>query len=186
MTFGTNNSDRAGRMLGDLGLTLAMPAEILEARAIAASTVGPNVATPMALQAIQDQTLCSTFIYRGAQADITGVICIIPLSAAAQTTLDAGEFDGLTPPLDLAARPGEPVIAVYGWGMAGTTFRGRAIAMAGVLCIHREIFSTVPLFSRAATRGGERTLMGRMGGQPVPGPGGLVVCPAWTQQRKAA
>ena len=186
MTFGTNSSERANGVLGRLGLTLATPTEIVEARAIAARTVGPQVATTSALQAIQDRTACSTFVYRGTETEISGVICIIPLGRAAQPILAAGDFDGRTPPLGMAARPGEPVVAVYGWGMAGTTFRGRAVAMAGVLSIHREIFDSVPMFSRAATRGGERTLLGRMDGRPVPGPGGLVVCPAWNIQRKAA
>lgn len=179
-------SHTARDTLADLGLTLATPGEIIEGRAIAARTVGPAIATTGTLQAVQDRTACSSFAYRGSDGRLAGVICIIPLTRAAAPSLAAGRFDGINPPLAQAARPGERVIAVYGWGMAGVTWRGRAVVMAGAIAIHREIFHTLPLYGRAATPGGERTLLRRMGAQAVPGPGGLVVCPAWTAQRKVA
>ena len=82
--------------------------------------------------------------------------------------------------------PGEAVVAIYGWGMAGTTLRGRATVMAGAVKLHRELFPTIPLYGRAATPGGERTLLKRIGAQPVPGPGGLVVADAWARVGRAA
>lgn len=172
--------------LSGLGLTLATPGEIAEGHAIAARTVSPAIASVATLQAVQDRTQGSSFAYRDPDGHLAGVLCIIPLTRAAAPALAAGRFDGITPPLTQAARPGERVIAVYGWGMAGVSWRGRAVVMAAAVAIHREIFDTVPLYGRAATPGGERTLLGRMGARPVPGPGGLVVCPAWTVHRRAA
>ena len=58
--------------------------------------------------------------------------------------------------------------------------------MAGAVKLHREIFPTLPLYGRAATPGGERTLLRRIGAQPVPGPGGLVVAQHWAQTKQAA
>lgn len=172
--------------LSSLGLTLATPEEIVEGHAIAARTVSPAIASVATLQAIQDRTRSSSFAYRGPDGRLAGVLCVIPLTRAAAPDLAAGRFDGITPPLSQTARPGERVIAVYGWGMAGVSWRGRAVVMAGAVAIHREIFDTVPLYGRAATPGGERALLRRLGARPVPGPGGLVVCPAWTAHRRAA
>ena len=172
--------------LARLGLKLATPDEIVQGRDIAARTVCPAVATVETLQAVQDRTGCSAFSYRDADGRLAGVLCIIPLNQAAAPTLAAGVFDGVAPPMSMVARPADRVIAVYGWGMAGVTWRGRAVVMAGALAIHREIYDTVPLYGRAATPGGERTLLRRMGARAVPGPGGLVVCPTWTPHRKVA
>lgn len=172
--------------LARLGLTPATHDEIIEGRDIAVRTVGPAVATVETLQAVQDRSRCSAFSYRDADGRLAGVLCIIPLNPAAAPALAAGVFDGVAPPMRMVARPTDRVIAVYGWGMAGVTWRGRAVVMAGALAIHREIYATVPLYGRAATPGGERTLLRRMGARAVPGPGGLVVCPTWTPERKAA
>jgi hypothetical protein len=186
MTNAADYTRRPREHLARLGLTLATRDEIVQGRDIASRTVGPTVATVETLQAVQDRTRCAAFAYHGVDGALAGVLCIIPLTRAAAPFLAAGVLDGISPPLEIAARPHDPVIAVYGWGMAGVTWRGRAVVMAAALAIHREIYDTVPLYGRAATPGGERTLLGRLGARPAPGPGGLVVCPAWTAQRKAA
>ncbi|CAN5492482.1 hypothetical protein BH10PSE5_BH10PSE5_00180 [soil metagenome] len=172
--------------LARLGFTLATPSEIEAGRDIAARTVGPAVATAETLQGVQDRTACSSFAYRGADGGLAGVLCVIPLTPAAAPVLKAGMFDGIEPPPSMVARPCDRVIALYGWGIAGVTWRGRAEVIAAALAIHSEIYDTVNLYGRAATPGGERTLLRRMGARAVPGPGGLVVCPPWTIQRKVA
>ncbi|WP_312166689.1 hypothetical protein [Phenylobacterium sp.] len=179
-------AERCHRGLGELGLTLATHDEIIEGRALAARTVSPNIATVETLARLQDLTRSSSFTFRGVDGRLAGVMAIIPLTAAALPDLAAGIFDGVNPPQDQAARPGETVVAIYGWGMAGTTLRGRATVMAGAVRLHRELFPTIPLYGRAATPGGERTLLKRIGAHPVPGPGGLVVADAWAGARKAA
>lgn len=178
--------ERCHRGLGELGLSPATHDEIVEGRALAARTVSPNIATVETLAQLQDLTQASSFTFRGADGRLAGVMAIIPLTAAAQPGLAAGVFDGVNPPQDHAARPGETVVAIYGWGMAGTTLRGRATVMAGAVKLHRELFPTIPLYGRAATPGGERTLLKRIGAQPVPGPGGLVVADAWARVGRAA
>ena len=178
--------ERCHRGLGELGLSPATHDEIVEGRALAARTVSPNIATVETLAQLQDLTQASSFTFRGANGRLAGVMAIIPLTAAAQPGLAAGVFDGVNPPQDHAARPGETVVAIYGWGMAGTTLRGRATVMAGAVKLHRELFPTIPRAGRAATPGGERTLLKRIGAQPVPGPGGLVVADAWARVGRAA
>ena len=186
MTIIHDFAKRCRRGLGELGMTLATNDEIVQGRALAAQTVSPDIATVETLSRIQDLTGASCFTSRTPDGSIAGVIAIIPLRAAARSQLAAGVFDGVTPPEMLVARPGEPVIAIYGWGMAGATWRGRATVMAASVKLHREIFPTLPLYGRAATPGGERTLLRRIGAQPLPGPGGLVVAQPWARTRQAA
>lgn len=178
--------ERCRQGLGDLHMNLANPDEIIEGRALAARTVSPNIATVETLVDIQQLTRSSSFTFRGVNGELAGVLAVIPLRAAAAADLAAGEFDGVNPPRAQVARPGEAVIAIYGWGMAGCTLRGRATVMAGAVKLHRELFPTIPLYGRAATPGGERTLLKRIGARPVPGPGGLVVAEPWARIGKAA
>jgi hypothetical protein len=186
MTVIREFAERCRQGLGELGMTLASSAEIVEGHALATRTVSPNIATVETLARIQELTAASCFTARAPNGSIAGVIAVIPLTPAAGSSLAAGIFDGVNPPVEMAARPGDPVIAIYGWGMAGATWRGRATVMAGAVKLHREIFPTIPLYGRAATPGGERTLLRRIGAQAVPGPGGLVVAPAWAPARKVA
>jgi hypothetical protein len=186
MTVIRDFAERCRRGLGELGMTLASDDEIIAGRALAARTVSPHIATAETLARIQELTAASCYTARAPDGSIAGVIAVIPLTPAAGPSLAAGVFDGVTPPKHMAARPGEPVIAIYGWGMAGATWRGRATVMAGAVKLHREIFPTIPLYGRAATPGGERTLLRRIGARAVPGPGGLVVAPPWTPVREVA
>jgi hypothetical protein len=179
-------AERCHRGLEELGLMLATRPEIDEGRALAARTVGPYIATAETLARVQDHTGSSSFVYRGPRGELAGVLAVIPLLPAAAPSLVAGVFDGIEPPVDLIACPGEPVIAIYGWGMAGATWRGRATVMAAAVALHNGLFPELPLYGRAATPGGERTLLKRLAAVPVPGPGGLVLAPPLGAARRAA
>lgn len=186
MTVIRNFAERTVRGLAELGMTLADETQIIAGRDLAARTVGPHIASVETLCLVQAWTGCSSFALTSADGELAGVIAVFPLKPAARATLAAGVLNGIQPDLELVARPGEPVEAWYGWGMAGATWRGRAAVMAGAIRLHREIHPDLPLYGRAATPGGERTLLKRIGAHPVPGPGGLVMAPAWRRQRKAA
>lgn len=179
-------AERCHRGLAELGLTLATPAEIIEGRALAARTVGPNIATTETLTRVQRQTGSSSFVCRGPRGELAGVLAVIPLLPVAGPGLTSGVFDGVEPPGDFVARPGDPVIAIYGWGMAGATWRGRASVMAAAVALHNDLFPELPLYGRAATPGGERTLLKRLAAAPVPGPGGLVLAQPVDATRRAA
>lgn len=186
MTVIRDFAERTVRGLSELGMSLADEDQIIAGRALAVRTVSPHIASVETLCRLQAWTGCSSFALTGPDRELAGVIAIFPLNPSARTTLAAGELNGIHPRLDLVARPGDPVIAWYGWGMAGATWRGRATVMAAAVGLHRDIHPDLPLYGRAATPGGERTLLKRIGASPVPGPGGLVMAPAWRRQRKAA
>ncbi len=169
-----------------LGLSFASPGDIVEGHALAIRTVGARIATIETLVRMQAHTACASYVLRATDGTLDGALSIIPLTVAAAPDLAIGEFDGLEPPLVQAARPGEPVIALYGWGMAAVSWRGRATILNAAYRLHREVHPQIPLYGRAATPGGERSLLKRIGAHPVPGKGGLVVAPAWADQRKAA
>lgn len=178
--------DRCREGLARLSLGLASHDEVVEGRALAARTVSPDIATSDTLWRVQGQTGASSFTFRDPDGRLAGVLAVIPLKPSATPDLAAGVFDGVNPPQELIARPGEPVVALYGWGMAGATWRGRGVVMAAAVALHRRIFPELPLYGRAATPGGERTLLKRIGAAPVPGPGGLVLAPPWNLMREAA
>lgn len=170
----------------ELGLCLAGNAQIEIGREMAARHIGRTIACAEILTAVQARTGCAIFTVPGADGGVSGALSIIPLTAAAWPALRVGEFDGLTPPLEMVARPCDPVVALYGWGMAGDTWRARGVILAAALRLQREIYAEVPIYGRAATAGGERVLMKRLGAQPAPGRGGLVLAPAFTARREAA
>ena len=169
-----------------LGLSFASLQDIVEGHALAVRTVGPRIATIETLFSMQAHTGCASYVLRAADGTLDGALSIIPLTAAAGPSLAIGEFDGVEPPPAHAARPGQPVIALYGWGMAALSWRGRATILNAAYRLHREIHPRLPLYGRAATPGGERSLLKRIGAHPVPGKGGLVVALAWAGQRRAA
>lgn len=186
MTLAPDFAVKTREGLAALGLRLANDAEIAIGRDLATRTVGPGVATVETLIRVQRRTEASSFICDAPDGSLAGVLALIPLTCAAGPDLAAGVFDGIEPADNLIARPADPIIAIYGWGMAGITWRGRATIMAAALKVCREIHPTLPLYGRAATPGGERTLLKRIGAAPVPGPGGLVMAPAWAPVRKVA
>jgi hypothetical protein len=180
--FATYTRDR----FAALGLLAAGPDEIAWGRDLAVRTVTPRVASVETLCAMQAHTQCACYVLRDRDGRLDGALSIIPLTLTASPHLAAGELDGVTPSLGLAAAPGQPVIALYGWGMAAVSWRGRAIILNAAFRLHREIHPHLPLYGRAATPGGERSLLKRIGARPVPGRGGLVLAPAWAAHSKAA
>lgn len=170
----------------ELGLSLADRQDIEQGREMAARQIGRPIAEPDTLAAVQARTGCAIFTVRDAGRRVTGALSIIPLTAQAWPALLRGELDGVTPPLGMVARPQDPVVALYGWGMAGDTWRARGTILAAALRLQRDVYAEVPIYGRAATAGGERVLLKRLGAEPVSGSGGLVLAPAFAAQRKAA
>jgi hypothetical protein len=171
--------------LAELGLVLAQDEDIAEARRMAARLIAPGIAAAATLQAVQARTGCSVFVRRG-EGGIEAAISVVPLTPLALPGLLAGVFDGVTPPMNAVAAEGQPVAALYGWGMAGETLRGRAAILAAALRLQQDVYREVPVYGRAATAGGERVLLKRLAAAPVGGPGGLVLAPAFARQRQAA
>lgn len=170
----------------ELGLHLASDTEIEIGREMAAGHIGRAIASAEMLAAVQARTGCAIFTVPGIDGGVAGALSVIPLTAAAWPVLRVGEFDGLTPPLEIVARPQDSVVALYGWGMAGATWRAKAVILAAALRLQCRVYAEVPIYGRAATAGGERVLMKRLGAGPVPGQGGLVLAPAFAARREAA
>lgn len=170
----------ACRALAPLGLRLATPQDIAEGHAMAVALLGPGVASVETLERVQALTGCAAFAMRSHEGALIGALSVIPLGAGARASLAAGRFDGLEPPDAMVARPGEPAIAFYGWGMAGLTARARAAVVAGAMRLQREVYAPLPFYARAASSEGEKVLHDRMGARPLPGSDGLVFAPPWS------
>lgn len=181
----THHVDRTLAALGRLGFFLATDAEIAIGREAAARLVGPDIASVATLTRVQRRTGCAGFVVRGLDG-VSAAVCAIPLTFAALPDLTLGRFDALHPPDLQIARPDDEVAALYIWGAAGLTWRGRMQAVAAAQTLAREVHPTAPCYARAATSQGERILQDRLGARPIGGDGGLVMATPYQAQRRAA
>ena len=165
------------------GFTLATDDEIETGRAAAAALVGEAIASAETMRRVQARTGCACFVLRR-DGGMVAALSALPLTSAALPGLAGGEFDALSPQDKLLARPDDEVAALYIWGGAGMTWRGRIQAVAAAIALREEVYPTLPLYARAATSEGERVLQTRLGARPAPG--GLVVAPPLLPQSKAA
>jgi hypothetical protein len=181
MPFASTHLERTLHAMQALGFRFGSPAEIEAAHADASRLVRGDVASAEVMIRVQARSRCAVFL---AGAPPVAAVSVIPLTARALPELAAGRFDGLAPPQDLIARPGEAPAAFYVWGAAGFTWRGRRLALAASLAFQREVHPHLPLFARAATADGERVLQRRMGARPSAG--GLVCAPPRLAPLRAA
>lgn len=165
-----------------LGLRLATTEDIAEGHEAAARLVGPDITSKATLERVQARAECAIFAMRTRDGQFVGALSVIPLNVAAGAILAAGDFDGLEPPDHMIARPNEPAVAFYGWGLAGLTARARAAVILGAVKMQRDVYADLPFYARAATSEGERILHQRLGARSLPGPGGLVSAPPWLAQ----
>ena len=153
-------------------------------RAAAAALVGETIASVETLARVQARSGCSVFVATDGDGALVAAVSALPLTSPALASLAGGRFDGVDPPNDLIARPRDPVAALYIWGAAGLTWRGRTLALAGSVALQRDIYPDLPCYARAATDEGERALAQRMGARPTAG--GLSVASPWIHRPKAA
>jgi hypothetical protein len=181
----THHVDQTMAVLQRFGFSMATAAEIEAGRAAAARLVGPDIATADTLRRVQVRTGCACFVARMGEG-FCAAISAIPLTAAALPDLARGRFDALDPPDAQVARPRDPPAALYIWGAAGLTWRGRMLAVAAAQALAREVHPTLPCYARAATSEGEHILQDRLGARPVPGGAGLVMAAPYQPRRQVA
>ncbi len=184
MNTPSNHVARTCASLGRLGFHLASPDEIARGRAAAARLVGANIASVETLLRIQSRTACCAFVATDPEGRLIAAVSGLPLNHAALAPLESGRFDGVSPPQALVARPQDMVAALYLWGAAGLTWRGRTLALAASVALQREVYPNLPCYARGATNDGERALAQRMGARPAAG--GLVVAPPQIPRTEAA
>jgi hypothetical protein len=170
------------RTLAGLGFQLATPRDIVAGRAAAAALVGGEIASAEVMLRVQARSRCAVFSARAADGALVAAVSALPLTCLGAGPV--GRLDGIRPDPRLIARPTEQPCAVYLWGAAGFTWRGRRLALAACLAIQREACPHLPLYARAATDDGDRALRQTLGASPLAH--GLLAAPAWTDHRKAA
>jgi hypothetical protein len=153
--------------LGPLGAVDAGPADLAEMRALAARLIGPDIASEETLAAIFARTGYGFYVVREEGA-IAAVLALIMLNDAGLSAMQRGSFDTLSPHPIHACGPFEAPVAVYGWGVAGSS-RETAHAIAEACRTARAAAPELPFFARAATDAGRRLLMEKMAFRPYPG-----------------
>jgi hypothetical protein len=161
------NPDEATRLLQGFGLEPKRGAARLDARALAVTRIGPDIAPAQMAQSLNEKTGGCIF-YQRSVTRIIGLLGFIPLRPEGLVALEADDFDGVDPPLQFVAAPGDLLAAVYGWVFVGSTPRAAATVISGMIAI-RESLPLIPFYGRCATEEGRRVVTGRMGYVPVPG-----------------
>lgn len=145
------------RVASAFGLKTLDDAGVSDARALAHSLLGDQVAPGTAFVAVQRRFAAAVmgFVEDGV---ITGVLSAFPLNAAGLDCMERGAFDAFNLDLALVASPGERPSAYYGWGFAARTKEaGRAVVKASVE-IQRQLYWATPCFARAVSADGVRAL----------------------------
>ena len=139
------------RFLQQLGLDPAGSCEMLEARALAADLISPDIATAATFVSIQQHTGGAALHLFREDGQITGVLGFAPLSQKGFRALIAETFDAVDPPPEHLAGAGDYPAACYGWGIAGSSPAARKALVAATIALYAEIFPDIPWFSRGAT-----------------------------------
>lgn len=145
------------RVARGFGLKALDDASISDARALAHSLLGDQVAPAVAFVAVQQRFPAAVmgFVEDGV---ITGVLSAFPLNATGLERIERGAFDAFNLDLALVTSPGEHPSAYYGWGFAARTKEaGRAVVKASVE-IQRQLYWATPCFARAVSADGVRAL----------------------------
>ena len=178
------NPQAISSQLARVALAPFTAADLHAAGELARGALQGELAGGEAFRAVQAISGCAAYAFHE-DGRLTGALAIIPLRMAALPSLRDDSFDSLDPDLGLVARPGEPLAAVYAWGIVGGTRRARAAVLAGLARLQREL--GVPFFCRAATDDGQRVILGRLGYRPQPGSAsGLFVFEPTPDMRRAA
>jgi hypothetical protein len=182
LNISSSHIERTIQAMAGLGFQLATPRDIVAGRAAAAALVGDDIASAATMLRVQARSRCAVFIARAQDGAPIAAVSAIPLTCVGADMIL--RLDGLRPDPGLIARPADQPQAVYLWGAAGFTWRGRRLALAASLAIQRQAYPHLPLYARAATDDGDRALRQTMGASLLAG--GLLAAPAWTTHRKAA
>jgi len=155
--------------------------QMAEGRDIAASLIDPNIAPASAYaEAAVWSGMCALVFTE--EDKVTGMVAILFLSRAGLAAVAEQTFNARAPDRVHLAKAGEPVYGGYAWGIAATTKTGARLCVGFADAVRRELFSKVPVFSRAATGDGMRVLT-NLGYRPVPwGEAGVI----WVDPRGEA
>ncbi|MCG8443439.1 MAG: hypothetical protein MI723_16670 [Caulobacterales bacterium] len=155
-----------GAILHQAGLMRPRGDELPQLHRLAARLFGDGIAILNEVNKIDAHTGNSVWVYRENGA-VTGINSMLPLSPWGHELLLIGNLDPQSAALDCLTAPGETCAAIYCWGYGGTTPRARAAVVRASMRLREGLFAPVPVYARAATPDGRRT-MERMGYVDVP------------------
>lgn len=139
------------------GVEVLSDSDIVFAREVGAKMIGPNLADSATLIECQRIAGAVVFGYRESD-DLTGMMALLPLGAAALSQLENATFDACDLDLDLIARPGEKPACYYAWGIAATSKNAARALIQASAALHTQLFWSIPSFTRAATDDGLRVM----------------------------
>jgi hypothetical protein len=144
------------KQFANFNLRVASEADIPAALRLAESLTGQSMASAEAIAAVHALTGITVFV--DGIEELDGVMMLCPLSTAGEAALRDGSFDLSTLPRSFIAAKGEPCSALYCGVYAGRTRDARRNVMQCAAIARVEIFASVPVFARAATADGARSM----------------------------
>lgn len=155
------------RTAEEYGLSPPTRIQLEQGRSIAASLIGPGIASVSSFDVATRWSGLSAFVYVE-NGSVTGMVGMLLLSQSGLIAVQQGIFNAIEPETKHLARKSDNVFGSYGWGVTATSKAGARAALAGGNAIYGSHLSTVPCFARAVTDDGVRVLSNSLGYQAVP------------------
>ena len=190
----THEPSKNSRVLAAFEFEAARADDIDEAHALVERLIGPPIASPAVIRAVQAHSHASMFVRRE-DGRIVAALAELPLVAAGLEALLEGRLNGLDPDLSHIARPGDLLAAHYCWALAADSIRASAIGIKALLASRTEVYGALPFFARTAptadgqtdpTSDGARVAFRRFGCSPYPGQPTLLYAPVACQSGRSA
>jgi hypothetical protein len=156
------------RQMAEFEVFAARHEEIVEAQALAARLIGPDIAPPEILRRVHESTGIGVFVAREDSA-VIGVLAFVPLTAEGLAAVRSDAFNGLDPADGHIAMRGSDLVGLYAWGVATAYPRAARRLAAAYDAMVKLAIPQLPVFARPATLLGERLLIRRMNFKPYPG-----------------
>ncbi|HEY3814592.1 MAG TPA: hypothetical protein VGL66_15330 [Caulobacteraceae bacterium] len=169
------NRATAFQAIAACGLRPAPASRLGEARALAEARIGAGVAPLAALHRLRRLAPASILIFEE-RSGLTGVLGVLPLTAAGARALLAGALDLSAPRRDDIAPGFETADALYAMGIASATRDAARAVVSGVVRL-RQAHAAIPFYARPVTGDGRRVLIERLRCVPMES-GPLMVSPA--------
>ena len=160
-------ADTAARFVQASSLRLADPSQLVAAHALAASRIGPGIASQQDLARVQRLTRAAVLVHLS-DGRVDGVLGLLRLSPTGHIALLAGRLDAARPDASWLAAPSAPAAAVYAAGIAATSRTGARAVVSGVARL-RDACAELPFYARPVTVDGRRVLVERLACEPLMG-----------------
>ncbi|WP_139792259.1 hypothetical protein [Henriciella litoralis] len=159
-------SDMA-RAMGEFGLRRCPMGRVQEALSLGEDLIAGSLSRPEVVSTVDAITGMTIWVVE-TDSQLNGVYLIVPLTEEGRAAVESGDFNPADPALRHLAPAGTAIFGLYIGIYAGSTKDARRSIMAASANVRVSRFSPVPVFARAATEDGARSMLS-LGFRPLEG-----------------